>query len=172
MLLLEEQNWSSVFSPFQSLTLASSIPPPPAHGSTCASSKTRSRQCKVVPSSLPPVPCPQFHSFLSPVCCPASLPVPCLQFPFLLPCPKFPVSSLLLPACLPVLCSSFLPLVSCPSSPVPQFPVQFAASSSLSQVPYPQFAASCSCPPVPCPQFSFLFALFGFLWSVTHSQLD
>ena len=47
--------------PLQSPTLSSSILPPPAHGSTCASSKTRSRRRKVAPSSPPPVPCPHFQ---------------------------------------------------------------------------------------------------------------
>ena len=153
VLLLGEQNWSSVFSPFQSPTLASSIPPPPAHGSTCAS-KTRSRRRKVVPSSLPPVPCPQFQfpvpSSLSQVPCPQfadprSFPVPsslspvcCPQFHQSLPpvpCPQFPVPSSLSPVC----CPQFLPAS---SPPVPCRPVlspHFPVPSSLSPVCCPQF---------------------------------
>ena len=162
-LLPGEQNWSSAFSPFQSPTLASSIPTPPAHGSTCASSKTRSRRRKVVPSSLPPVPCPQFQfpvpSSLSQVPCPQfaaprSLPVPCPSSLPPVPCPHFPVPSSLSPVC-------------CPQFPAPQFPApvpcpQFPVPSSLSQVPCLQFAAPSSLPkfpvPVPCPQFPVQFA--------------
>ena len=136
----------------------------------------KKRQVKL-PSSLPPVPCPQFQfpvpSSLSQVPCPQFAASSSLsQFLSPLPCPKFPVPSLLSPvSCPPVPCwrqgtwdrelgtgnwGQETGAVCCP-----QFPVQFPCPSSCPQFPVvlcPQFAAPSSLPstslsPVPCSKF-------------------
>ena len=137
----------------------------------------KKRQVKL-PSSLPPVPCPQFPvpSSLSPVCClqfPVPVPVPTSLSQ--VPCPQFAVPSFLPPSSLLETGNlgqgtgdrelgagnwgSLLPPVPCPislSQFLPPVPCRSLSPVCCPQFPALHFPVSSSLFQVPCPLFAAL----------------